>query len=141
MEYSAKDCINSRVSLCKSLVSFSRIISKNIFELTVVQYSELVNVLKKTFFVLTKSHEQFFGSRGSVSKEISSRLVQLKKVFFDRRFLMSLKGQTNVKSQYNPHFDYFTLSDADCTEQFSRHPLDAFDFFQKSKTNKFSRIS
>lgn len=138
MDFSAKDCIWARVQLCKQLISFAKVIKENIFQFTLDQYKEKVNIIKKTLFICKRSHAQYFGDRSPIRADFC---LFLKQIFFNSHFLMTLKGQPNVKSQYDPHFDYFRRSDADAIEQFSRDPQDAFDFFQEGTSNKSSRDS
>lgn len=115
------------------LVSLASTIEKNIFDWTLDQWTELINSLKKMLFVIAKSHSQFFGDWRKECSSHVDQLIQLKRFFFEPKFLMTLKAQSSVKSQFDPHFDYFRRSDADCTEQFSRNPLDAVGFFQSGR--------
>ena len=130
MDFSGKDCIYSRISFCQQLVSFATNLKANIFQNTANQYNEQINVLKKFLFILSQSHTQYFHGWVLNSEIRINQLINLKKFFFNPKLLMTLKAQSSVKSQYNPYFDYFRKSDKNCIEQFSRNPLDAFEFFQ-----------
>lgn len=129
-----EDALFARISFCRLLVTLASTIESNIFGQTLEQWTELVNSLKKMLFVLGKSHSRFFGSWRKECETSTDRLIGLKRLFFNPKFLMTLKAQSSVKSQYDPHFDYFRKSDADCTEQFSRNPLDAINFFQNGNS-------
>ena len=133
MRFSAKDCVFARISFCKLLISFANKMNTNMYIQTINQWTEFINSIKKMIYIMKQSHSQYFGKWQQSCDLHINQLFNLKKFFFNSKLMMTLKSQSSVKSQYDPHFDYFRKSDMDCTEQFSRYPLDAFDFFEKSK--------
>jgi len=135
MKFSARDCIYARVTLCKLLIEFADLLKNNVYDQILSKWIELINSIKKMLFVIKKSHIQYFGDLQKSSEHCIDHLINLKKCFFNSNLLLTLKAQSSVKSQYNPYFDYFRKSDKDCTEQYSRNPVDGFEFFENGKIN------